>query len=385
MRYFDYAASTPLDPRVAEAMAAAAAKPGNPSSIHAFGRALREDVDRARASVARLLGVGPGAVTFTSGATEANALAVMGAWRAAARAHPGKKLTIVAGGLEHASVAGSLAALAADEGADVVLVGADKDGAASPADVAAAMTPETVLVSVMWANNVLGSIQPVREIGRLVAEERMRRGAGGLPVAFHSDAVQAVRTEAVLPSEAGVDLLTVSAHKMYGPKGVGALVRTSGSALRPLYAGGGQEDGLRSGTENAAGIAGFGRAAGILADEREADAAHAAALRASFLAELAERAPRMEVVAGAHSVPGIIFLRHPGVDGDLLALTLDSAGFAVSAGSACDSGKRKGSRVLAAVLDERRAAHGGIRVSFGRSTGASDISELAAALGAAAK
>ncbi|MEY4744591.1 MAG: hypothetical protein RL272_536 [Candidatus Parcubacteria bacterium] len=380
-RYLDYAASTPLDPRVAEAMAAAGARPGNPSSVHSYGRSMRADIDRARASVASLFGAAPSSVTFTSGATEANALAILGHWRAAARANPGRKMAIVASPFEHASVEESLARLAAEEGAEVRRLRAGRGGIISSEEAAGAIGPDTALVTVMWVNNVLGSVQPVAEIGRIVAAERARRGSGGLPIAFHCDAVQAASSVKIRVWEAGVDLLTASAHKMYGPKGIGALVRADGLPVEPLYSGGGQEAGVRHGTENVPGIAGFGTAAEIAAARLDADAAHAAALRKILREGIAARAGRMEAVAdGPGSSAGIAFLRHRDMPGDRLALLLDSEGFAVSAGSACDSGKRRGPRALAAVLDERRASQGGIRVSFGRFTTESEVRELVDAL-----
>ncbi|HTM68962.1 MAG TPA: cysteine desulfurase family protein [Candidatus Binatia bacterium] len=381
--YLDHAASAPLEPGAAEAMADVAALAGNPSSVHAFGRRLREEIDRARASVAALFGVAPASVTFTSGATEANALALLGAWRAAAKAHPGRRLRVVASPIEHASVRGTLALLE-EEGAEVVLLPVDADGAVSADDAAAAITPDTALVSVMWANNVIGSLQPVEAIGRAVAAERARRAKNGLPILLHSDAVQAVRALPVDPAAAGVDLLAVSAHKIGGPKGAGALIRPGRAALEPLMRGGGQEEGLRSGTENAAAIAGFGRAAEMLASGRREGAERMVALRDAFLAALRRGAPDAEVVGdAAKRVPHIVFIRLPGMRGDLLAMALDAAGFAVSAGSACDGGARRPSHVLSAVLDGSRAAHGGIRVSFGPSTPGTDLARLAGAISAA--
>ena len=354
--------------------------PGNPSSVHGYGRALRTEIDRARASVAALVGVEPSAVTFTSGATEANALALIGAWRALTRKRQERPFRILTSPIEHASVREALAALATDGAViDTLPVGAG--GVVSAADVAAAITPDTVLVSVMWVNNVLGTVQPVAEIGKVVAAERVRRGAAGLPILFHCDAVQALATLEVMPGEAGIDLMTLSGHKICGPKGAGALIRAFGATIEPIVMGGGQEGGLRHGTENAAGIAGLGRAAGILAEERKDEAVRTAALRTLLGCELASRVPTAKIVGDrTQSSPGIVFLTMSGIPGDRLALALDAAGIAVSAGSACDSGKRRRSHVLSAVLDERHAAHGGVRVSFGRFTEETDMRAFAEAL-----
>lgn len=383
--YLDHAASAPLDARAVAAMAEAGALVGNPSSVHAFGRPLRERVDLARSRVAGLFGVPPGSVTFTSGATEANALAVLGAWRAAAKAFPGRRVRIVSTAIEHASVRGALA-MAEAEGAEVVALPAGKDGAVSAGDAAAAITPDTALVSVMWANNVTGAVQPVEAIGRAVAAERSRRGAAGLPVLFHVDAVQAVRSADVAPEAAGIDLLTVSAHKIGGPKGVGALVRPGLARIEPIVRGGGQEGGLRSGTENVAAIAGFGVAAMHLAGERASGAARMAELRDAFLAELARRAPEARVLGETdRRVPNVVFVTVRGARGDLLALSLDAAGIAVSAGSACDGGDRRPSHVLEAMLGGSAAAHGGVRVSFGPATAEDDLLRAAAAIGDACR
>jgi cysteine desulfurase len=234
----------------------------------------------------------------------------------------------------------------------------------------------------MWVNNVLGTVQPVEAIAAAVAAERVRRGAGGLPIAFLCDAVQAL--PALETRGAVADLLTCSAHKIAGPKGVGALRIAAGAPFAAFGGGGGQEEGRRHGTENVAGIVGFGEAARLLADGRPARAARLAELRRAFLSALAETAPRATVV-GAEGVPGIVFLRVPGVPGDELALKLDAAGFAVSAGSACDSGSRKAPRVLAAVLDEQAARLGGVRVSFGPATPEDDLRRCAAAIGRSIK
>lgn len=378
-RYFDYAASAPLDPRAKAAMDAAAAMTGNPSSLHAEGRAVRAVLDRSRADVARLFGVPEGRVTFTSGATEANAVAVLGTLRAIRRAAPAKALRVIASPFEHASVAEALTVAARDLGVTVDLLPSGADGRIAAADVASRLGDDVVLVAVMWVNNVLGSVQPVGDVGRAVAAARSARGAAGLPIFLMSDAVQAVGSQLVLPREAGVDLLTASAHKLGGPKGVGVLVAREGVPFEPLIVGGGQESGKRHGTENVAGIAGFAAIAAALAGERADVTGRLAALRATFDKALAESVPKAEVVAPG-GVPHIAFLRIRGMSGDEAALRLDAMGFSVSAGSACDSGKRKPPRALVAAVGEQVAAKGGVRVSFRRETGEDDVRALAEAL-----
>lgn len=382
--YLDYAASTPTDPRVREVMAAAAIKTGNPSSMHAVGRELRAAIDKARAQVARLLDVPEEGVVFTSGATEANGLAIRGVLRAIRLAHPDVTPRILVSGIEHASVLGSVR-LAEEDGDAVVDVAApDKDGVITADAVTNAITPETVIVAVMWANNVLGTLQPVADIGKVIAAERARRGSGGLPIVFVCDAVQALRTEDVRPRAANVDILTISSHKIYGPKASGVMWIADGTPYASPIGGGGHEDGRRHGTENVAGIVGFGAAAELLAAERAAGAAHAAMLRERLLSILtgALTSKGRATVVGGAGVPDIVFLRFPDKNGDELALTLDMGGIAVSTGSACDAGSRKSLRVLSAILDEQSALRGGIRVSFGRFTTNEDIDRIIAALGA---
>ena len=376
--YLDYAATTPLDPRVRAAVDAAGALVGNPSSVHRAGREVRAAVDLARASVARLLGAQPSEIVFTSGATEANGAALAGALRAVRATHADFTPHIVASSFEHASLAETIETLCKDGTARATYIDPQNDGVVAAESIAAAITPDTVIVAVMWVNNVLGTVQPVAAIGEAVAAERARRGISGLPIVFLCDAVQAMSTITV-SSAAHVDILTISAHKMYGPKGVGAMRIAPGTPFAPIVGGGGQESGRRHGTENVAGIVGFGVAAEILFEERDKDIAHALLLRRVFFNALERSVPRA-VRVGADGVPGTVFLRIPSVRGDELALKLDAAGFAVSAGSACEAGKRRSSVALAAVLDEQSALRGGIRVSFGRFTTQEEIEDFSQAL-----
>ncbi|MBI4457807.1 cysteine desulfurase [Candidatus Uhrbacteria bacterium] len=374
--YFDYAASTPLDPRVKEAMDQAAMTAGNPSSLHASGRMLREKIDRARQSVAELLDVDETEVIFTSGATESNVAALDGIVRAARASRPEKRLRIAAGAIEHSSVSATLAQLR-EYGIAIDNVPVDADGRVSPEDIAKAITPDTIIVCVMWANNVLGSIQPIAEIGGVVAAARAKRGPKDPPLLFVCDAVQAMSTQPVLPRQHGIDALSLSAHKMYGPKGVGALYLKRGTPFAPLITGGGQESGRRSGTENVAGIVGLGRAADLLLVERETDRERTAALRAGLVREL-RAISGLEVFGDdGRQLPGTVFVSGR-ENGDVMAMKFDVAGMAVSAGSACDAGSRKNSSALAALPDRKFFEKGGIRISFGRFTTEQEIRTLAA-------
>ncbi|MEY4723051.1 MAG: hypothetical protein RLZZ324_564, partial [Candidatus Parcubacteria bacterium] len=346
--YLDDAASTPLCPEAREAMFRVSAMTGNPTSMHAQGRALRAEIDTARAAVAALLGVQEEEVVFTSGASEADGLAVRGVLRAVRAAHLGVLPRVAVSGIEHAAVLATVHAAEADGQCVADVVDAGKDGVVSVDAVRAAITPETVLVAVMWVNNVIGTVQPVRDIGAAVKAERVRRvasvenGKKPLPIVFLCDAVQALRTEDAFPHEAGIDLMAISSHKIYGPRGMGALIIAPGTPYASPLGGGGHEGGRRHGTENVEAIAGFGAAARVLRERHAADRAHAVALRDALIAGLAARIPEATLVcADSPRVPGTVFLRFPRMNGDEVALRLDAAGIAVSAGSACDAGTRK--------------------------------------------
>lgn len=379
--YLDYAASNPVDPRVREAVLFALDAVGNPSSAHGRGRALREAVDAARGSVAGLLAVGESEIVFTSGATEANNLAIHGYFRRLRQVMSAERpLRMLISSIEHPSVRETAKRIGAELNVAVDRLPVDRDGVVSADGLKGMLDGDTAMVCVMWANNVVGALQPMGDIADAVREERERRGRGGLPLSLMSDAVQALRTEDVFPAETGVDLLTLSGHKIYGPKGSGALYVRRGVELAPLISGGGQESGLRGGTENVSGIVGLGRAADILAKERGRDRGCAAGLHARLLDGL--RGRRGVTVFGdpARSVPGICYFAVAGESGDILALKLDRSGFAVSSGSACDSGTRKTATVLKELHFGEAAKHGGVRVSVGRFSTERDIDEFLGAL-----
>ncbi|MDD5251376.1 MAG: cysteine desulfurase family protein [Patescibacteria group bacterium] len=376
--YFDYAASAPLDPRVAEVMDKVARLPGNPSSVHAPGRELRRRIDVARKQVAALIGGETGEIIFTSGATEANNHAVAGLYDLAVGT--GKPGRILISPFEHASVSAAVRRLVEEKGAVVDLLPVGRDGLISAADVARLITPETAVVAVMWVNNILGTIQPIEEVGQAVAEARAARGRLGLPLFFHCDAVQAAGRLPIDVKAAGCDSLSLSAHKIYGPKGVGALWLRRGLAVKPLLVGGGQEETRRSGTENAAGIVGFGAAAEIAQAEMTKDSARAAELRRRLLDGVKNRSGWRVLTPEEKAVPNIVFIQHDREDGETLAVKLDAAGVAVSSGSACDAGHRQPSAAIRAVFGDRAATQGGTRISFGRFTTETDLDVLMAAL-----
>jgi len=356
--YFDYNATAPLRPEVRAAMIEALGLTGNPSSVHGFGRAARQVVERARAAVAALAGVGPAEVVFTAGGTEADNLALNG-WPGACR---------LVSALEHPAVQ----AAAPEAGAIPVTPSGVVDLAALERLLsrAAALEPERRrLVSVMLVNNETGVIQPLAEIARLAH----RFGA-----LVHCDAVQAAGRVPLVRAELGADLISLSAHKLGGPQGVGALIVAEGLELAPLLRGGGQERRRRAGTENVAGLAGFGAAAALVA-EALADQPRQAALRDQLEQRLTAATPSLQIFGvQAPRVANTSCVAVPGVRAETLVMALDLAGIAVSAGSACSSGKVTPSPVLLAMGASPELAAGAIRLSLGWATQPEEIDYLAA-------
>jgi cysteine desulfurase len=358
--YLDGNATTPLDPRVREAM-----EPwldcGNASSLHAEGRAARAAIDRAREQVAALVGARPREIVFTSGATEANSLAILGAIRANAVRRA------ACSAVEHPSVLRALEALRPDVALDVLPVGRDGRVASD-----AGLPPGAGFLAVMVANNETGAVMPVAEISARA------RAQGALVLA---DAAQACGRMPVDVARLGADLLTLSAHKMHGPKGAGALYVRGGVRIEPSARGGGHERGVRPGTENVAAVAGFGAAAELAARELAARRALWTRLRGSFLARLREEIPDARVNSPEDGLPNTISATFPGIPADALLAGLDLAGIAVSAGSACASGAPEPSHVLLAMGLSRELAAQSLRVSFHASSREEDaeacLNELA--------
>ncbi len=366
MVYADHNATTPLDERVLEAMLPwLKGGFGNPSSVHALGREARAALDTAREQVAQLVGAHPSQVIFTSGGTEANNSALKGV----AQRSPQGRIAISA--VEHASVSEPAAALRRF-GWLVDAIGVDEYGVCTPDTLMQALHGDTRLVSVMWANNETGTVQPVQEL----ADRCRERG-----VLFHTDAVQAAGKLPVDFAASGAHLMSLSAHKLYGPKGVGALIWDKAVDMEPLLHGGGQEKGRRGGTENLAAIVGFGRAAELahieLADRRR----HLVSLREQFEKRLAQDLPQAVIFAReAERLPNTVFLAVPGLEGQTLIMALDQQGIAVSSGSACGSEHTEPSGVLKAMGVDNDLALGAIRVSLGQDNTEADIDILAGSL-----
>jgi len=358
--YFDHNATTPVSQEVLEAMLPVMTEVyGNASSIHHFGQTARKMLDDARKQVAGMLGAEPQEIVFTSGGTEADNLAILGV----ASGTAGHMVTTT---FEHPAV------LAAAGQLDHTLVPVDAHGMVDPDAIRQALRPETKVISVMHANNEVGTIQPIAEIAQIAAE------AG---VVMHSDGVQAVGKLPVNVAELGMGLYAISGHKIGAPKGVGALYVRKGVALRPMMFGGRHERERRAGTENVAGIVALGRAAEWLADEGDAETRRQGALRDRLERSILDRIPDTRVNgAGSRRVTNTTNIRFEGIDSDALLIALDLKGFAVSSGAACSSGAPEPSHVLLAMGLNRLEARSSIRFSLGRSNTIEQVDALVEAL-----
>ncbi|MDA8331907.1 MAG: cysteine desulfurase family protein [Candidatus Dormibacteraeota bacterium] len=356
--YLDHAATTPVRSEVRDAMRPALEEVfGNPSSVHSAGRAGRALVDTARDQLAQVLGCRPREVVFTGGGSEADNLALRGV----AMEHHSQPGHIIVSAIEHEAVLETARALEA-MGFSLTVVPVDRWGLVDPESISQALAPQTILVSVMLANNEVGTIEPVSELARLVHE--------GSRALFHTDATQALGKLPLDVGQLGVDLLTVSAHKVYGPKGVGALYVRQGTQLNPQVTGGGQERTRRSGTENVPGIVGLGTAALLAERERAGEARRLFDLSCRLQSRILHLVPDA-IPTGAsppRRLPNFCTLAFPQVEGELLLLRLDRAGVCASAGSACTSGSLAPSHVLLAMglSPELAAAH--LRLTLGRAT-----------------
>jgi cysteine desulfurase len=366
--YLDHAATTPVDPEVAEAMSRVLHDThGNPSSIYAEGRAAREAVDRARDEVAAAINAEPAEIVFTSGGTEADNLALRGALKV----QDGRD-GLVTTAIEHHAVIDTARDLERYAHVRLTVVGVDRHGVVDPDAIREAIDERTSLVSVMHANNEIGTIEPIAEIGAI---------CGDLGVTFHSDAVQTVGALEVDVRQIPVDLLSINAHKFYGPKGVGALYVRRGTRLATMQTGGGQEKGRRTGTENLAGVVGLGVALRIARERRASESPRQARLRDRLISGVRTRVP--DAVLNGHPMdrlPNNASFCIPGTEGESLIVALDLEGFAVSSGSACTSGETEPSQVLLALGIDRDLAKGSLRVTVGRSTTESQVDRFVDAL-----
>jgi cysteine desulfurase len=358
--YLDYNATTPVDREVLDAMLPYfSGSFGNASSIHSAGQRGRAAVDAARESVATLLGAKPSEIVFTCGGTEADNLALFGTVTHCVQ--PRKHMVTTA--IEHHAVLNCAEALE-KQGVDVTYAPAGRDGIVDPDEIREAIRPETVLISVMLANNETGTIQPIEEIGRIAAEE---------DVYFHCDAVQAAGKLPLDVNRLGVDLLSISAHKIYGPKGAGVLYVRTGTELEPIFHGGHHERDRRPGTENVPGIVGLGKAADLAIKNLTSDAARIGALRDKFESALLSL-PGVHMNGDAHHrVANTCNLSFDAAGGEALVIALDLQGISCSTGAACSSGAVAPSHVLTAIGLSPERARSSLRFSLGRPTTPEEI------------
>jgi len=369
--YLDYAATTPVDPAVFAAMEPYFGKRfGNPGSLHAFGQEAIAAVDHAREAIARSIGTGFRNIIFTASATEANNLALRGAVFGWKRTHPGKASHIIISAIEHESILETARALEA-EGVRVTYLPVNAQGIVDLKNIKEHLTSETAIVSIMYANNETGSVEPIQEIACMVKEFR---GGNAYPL-FHADAAQAFQFLETNVEKLGLDCMTLSSHKICGPKGAGALYIKDAPFLQPITTGGGQEFGMRPGTENVPAIAGFGKAVELADAARERECARIKSLRDLLCAEIQRIAPHAEANGGGEALPNILNMYFPGNDAQDLLTKFDLKGLAASSGSACRSRAVASSYVIEALGYSKERAKSSIRFSLGRPTTQEEVEE----------
>jgi cysteine desulfurase len=359
--YMDHAATTPVDPRVFEAMTPYLTEYyGNPSSLYKVGQTAKRAIEDARAIVAGAIGAATEEIIFTSGGTESDNTAVKGL----AYTMLGKKDHVITSAVEHHAVLEPVEFLEKTLGFTATILSVDAGGFVSPADVEAAITDKTMLISVMHANNEIGTIQPIREIGQIAWDRKVR---------FHCDAVQTFGHVPVNVEDLNVDMLSISGHKLHGPKGVGVLYVRKGTRFTPFMQGGGQERGRRASTENVAGIVGLAKAAEIALADREQEAARLTGLRDYLIKGIEEKIEAVRVNGDrVKRLPNNVNVCFEAIEGESLLLTLDARGICASSGSACTSGSLEPSHVLLGIGLPAEIAHGSLRLTLGRETTKAD-------------
>ena len=364
MVYLDHAATTPVDPRVVEAMLPYWTEQyGNASSIYRLGRQAHRALEDARQTVAQILNGDPKEVIFTSCGTESDNLALRGV--AFYRRQRGGKNHIITSSIEHHAIGHTVEQLVKDFGFEATYLPVDRYGLVDPAEVERAIRPDTALISIMYANNEVGTIEPIADIGRIAREHK---------VPFHTDAVQAGGTLSLDVKQLNVDLMSLSAHKFYGPKGVGVLYARRGVPLLPMQTGGGHERNRRAGTENVAYAVGLATALRLAYEESEEANARIARLRDRLVAGVLARIPHSQLSGHpTRRLPNSASFLFEYVEGESILLNLDAMGVAASSGSACTSGSLEPSHVLMAVGYPHEVAHGSLRLTLGKENTVEDV------------
>ena len=371
--YLDYAATTPCDPKVTRAMSVFLKKDfGNPSSIHNFGQKASMAIGGARQSVAEFLGCESEEIVFTGSATEADNLAIFGTVKASKITKP----PIITSQIEHPAVLESCRELE-KQGAEITYLPVNKDGVVEIAELKKALRPNTLLVSIIYANNEVGTIQPIAEIGELIGHA-MSSGHRMSKIYFHTDAVQAANFLDCDVKKLGVDLLTLSAHKIYGPKGIGALYVKKGTPIAPVIYGGGHERGLRSGTENVAGIVGLGQAIKEIQNPKlKIQNIKIRQFRDKLIKTILKIIPGSRLNGSlTQRLANNVNISFDGAEGEAIIVMLDQKGIAASTGSACSSGSLEPSHVLLAMGLSEEQAHGSLRLTLGKLTTQQDIEKV---------
>jgi len=373
--YLDYASTTPIDPKVLREMLPYLRENfGNASSIHSLGQKSQMAIDKARKKVADFLGCAPEEIIFTGSATEANNLAISGIIEASR--NESEPMHIITTRIEHKAVLNPVGNFER-KGVEVTYLSVNGEGLIKISDLAKSIKDNTVLISIVYANNEMGAIQPIAEIGEFLKNvNRIKERSGLKKVYFHTDAVQAANWLPCDVKKLGVDLLTLSGHKIYGPKGVGALYIRKGTKINPQILGGGQEQGLRSGTENVAGIVGLGAAIGEV-KKQKAKIKKIKNLREKIINAVFQNIPEVELNGSVkNSLPNIINFSFKGAEGEATALALNEKGIYVSTGSACAAKSLESSHVLLALGKSEEDAHSSVRISLGRYTADAEIKKF---------
>ena len=376
--YFDHSATTPVDPQVLRAMLPYLKNDfGNASSLHFLGQRARAGVEKAREQVAKFLVCEPKEIIFTSGATESNNLALIGFVRRARALDPKRKVHVITSAIEHPAILEVCRELKKEE-VDVTFLPVSHAGLVRVEDVKKAIRPETILISIMYVNNEVGTVQPIREIGKFIRETNLSREKQN-KIYFHTDAVQAANFCDCRVDFLGVDMLSLSAHKIYGPKGTGILFVREGTPLFPIIFGGHQEWGVRSGTENVAGIVGLGKAVELLNQKSKLKSQNLKIkkLRDKLVREISKKIPDA-ILNGdlEHRVPGNLNFCFKNVEGESILLMLDMEGIALSTGSACSSGSLEPSHVLTAMGVSPIISHGSVRITLGKNNTEEEVRRL---------